>query len=159
MAVDEIAAELSRQALAAYQEREQEYGSETMRRIEYLVLLQIIDRKWMEHLREMDGLREGIGLRAYGQRDPLMEYRFEAYEMFNAMVRSIQEDCVRMLFRVRLVDEREKAEEAEKRMRQLRTNRDGDDQQVRTPRTVKKIGRNDPCPCGSGKKYKKCCGR
>ena len=159
MAVDEIAAELSRQALAAYQEREQEYGSETMRRIEYLVLLQIIDRKWMEHLREMDGLRDGIGLRAYGQRDPLMEYRFEAYEMFNAMVRSIQEDCVRMLFRVRLVDEREKAEEAEKRMRQLRTNRDGDDQQVRTPRTVKKIGRNDPCPCGSGKKYKKCCGR
>lgn len=159
MAVDEIAAELSRQALAAYQEREQEYGSETMRRIEYLVLLQIIDRKWMEHLREMDALREGIGLRAYGQRDPLMEYRFEAYEMFNAMVRSIQEDCVRMLFRVRLVDEREKAEEAEKRMRQLRTNRDGDDQQVRTPRTVKKIGRNDPCPCGSGKKYKKCCGR
>lgn len=159
MAVDEIAAELSRQALAAYQEREQEYGSETMRRIEYLVLLQIIDRKWMEHLREMDDLREGIGLRAYGQRDPLMEYRFEAYEMFNAMVRSIQEDCVRMLFRVRLVDEREKAEEAEKRMRQLRTNRDGDDQQVRTPRTVKKIGRNDPCPCGSGKKYKKCCGR
>lgn len=159
MSVDEIAAELSRQALAAYQEREQEYGSETMRRIEYLVLLQIIDRKWMEHLREMDGLREGIGLRAYGQRDPLMEYRFEAYEMFNAMVRSIQEDCVRMLFRVRLVDEREKAEEAEKRMRQLRTNRDGDDQQVRTPRTVKKIGRNDPCPCGSGKKYKKCCGR
>ena len=105
---------------------------------------------------------EGIGLRAYGQRDPLMEYRFEAYEMFNRMVQSIQEDCVRMLFRVRLVDRQDAEEEAEQRMRQMRqmrTNRDSEDSRPRTPRTVQKIGRNDPCPCGSGKKYKKCCGK
>src|SRR5690554_2761486 len=127
MKAEEIAAELGRLALAAYQEREQEFGAETMRRIEYLVLLQIIDRKWMEHLSDMESLKEGIGLRAYGQRDPLMEYRFEAYEMFNRMVQSIQEDCVRMLFRVRLVDRQDAEEEAEQRMRQMRqmrTNRD-----------------------------------
>lgn len=162
MKAEEIAAELGRLALAAYQEREQEFGAETMRRIEYLVLLQIIDRKWMEHLSDMESLKEGIGLRAYGQRDPLMEYRFEAYEMFNRMVQSIQEDCVRMLFRVRLVDRQDAEEEAEQRMRQMRqmrTNRDSEDSRPRTPRTVQKIGRNDPCPCGSGKKYKKCCGK
>lgn len=106
----------------------------------------------------MDGLREGIGLRAYGQRDPLMEYKFEAYEMFNAMIRSIQEDCVKMLFRVRLVDRQEAEEQAERRIRQATTNRGPDSEPIK-PRAVDKIGRNDPCPCGSGKKYKKCCGK
>ena len=158
MGVEQIAAKLTELALEAYAAREQEFGAETMRRIEYLVLLQTIDAKWMEHLREMDGLREGIGLRAYGQRDPLMEYRFEAYEMFNAMTQSIQEDCVKMLFRVRLVDREEAEQQGERRMRQMTTNRDPDSEPLQ-PRTVEKIGRNDPCPCGSGKKYKKCCGK
>ncbi|MDI9419394.1 MAG: preprotein translocase subunit SecA [Firmicutes bacterium] len=158
MSADEMAANLAEQALEAYAEREKEYGPEAMRRIEYLVLLQTIDAKWMEHLREMDGLREGIGLRAYGQQDPLMEYRFEAYQMFNAMIQSIQEDCIRMLFRVRLVERGEAEQEAQRRMRQVTTNRDQGSEPPQ-PRTVTKIGRNDPCPCGSGKKYKKCCGK
>lgn len=158
MNLDQIAARLGELAIAAYADREKEYGPEAMRRIEYLVLLKTIDDKWMEHLREMDGLREGIGLRAYGQRDPLMEYKFEAYEMFNAMIRSIQEDCVKMLFRVRLVDRQEAEEQAERRIRQATTNRGPDSEPIK-PRAVDKIGRNDPCPCGSGKKYKKCCGK
>lgn len=158
MKVDEIIQKLTQAAQEAYQERQQEYGPETMRRIERLVLLQIIDNKWMEHLRAMDELREGIGLRAYGQKDPLLEYRFEAYEMFQAMVYSIQEDCLKMLFRVRLADNQQT--QARDRLQHASTNRGGDGEEVeRKPRTAKKVGRNDPCPCGSGRKYKRCCGR
>lgn len=158
MKVDEIIQKLTQAAQEAYQERQQEYGPEIMRRIERLVLLQIIDNKWMEHLRAMDELREGIGLRAYGQKDPLLEYRFEAYEMFQAMVYSIQEDCLKMLFRVRLADNQQT--QARDRLQHASTNRGGDGEEVeRKPRTAKKVGRNDPCPCGSGRKYKKCCGR
>lgn len=100
MTPEQITEKLAELAQAAYQEREQEFGSETMRRIEQLVLLQTIDNKWMQHLREMDDLREGIGLRAYGQSNPLLEYRFEAYEMFKQMTYFIQEDCLKLLFRV-----------------------------------------------------------
>lgn len=158
MKVDEIIQKLTQAAQEAYQERQQEYGPETMRRIERLVLLQIIDNKWMEHLRAMDELREGIGLRAYGQKDPLLEYRFEAYEMFQAMVYSIQEDCLKMLFRVRLADNQQT--QARDRLQHASTNRGVDGEEVeRKPRTAKKVGRNDPCPCGSGRKYKRCCGR
>jgi len=158
MKKDQIASRLTELALEAYAEREKEYGAETMRRLEHLVLLKTIDAKWMEHLREMDGLKEGIGLRAYGQKDPLLEYKFEAYEMFNAMIRSIQEDCVKMLFKVRLVNPEEAQAQEEQRIRQVTSNR-GQDSEPPKPRTVEKIGRNDPCPCGSGKKYKKCCGK
>jgi len=157
MQPEQIAEELAKAAMAAYAEREQLYGAEIMRRIEHLVLLQTIDKKWMEHLRAMDDLREGIGLRAYGQQNPLTEYKFEAYEMFNAMVRSIQEDCVKLLFRVQIADPHEAETRADERLRHISTNRDA--QTTPQPRTVTKIGRNDPCPCGSGKKYKKCCGR
>jgi len=157
MQPEQIAEELAKAAMTAYAEREQLYGAEIMRRIEHLVLLQTIDKKWMEHLRAMDDLREGIGLRAYGQQNPLTEYKFEAYEMFNAMVRSIQEDCVKLLFRVQIADPHEAETRADERLRHISTNRDA--QTTPQPRTVTKIGRNDPCPCGSGKKYKKCCGR
>ncbi|NMB46138.1 MAG: preprotein translocase subunit SecA [Firmicutes bacterium] len=146
--------------LAAYEEREQLLGLEQMRELERIVLLRVMDSKWMEHLRAMDDLREGIGLRAYGQRDPLLEYKFEAYEMFQAMMQEMQEDVVQLVFRVRLVTEEER--QREDRLRQAVTNRDQDGAVRQAPipqRRVVKIGRNDPCPCGSGKKYKRCCGR
>ena len=124
-----------------------------MRQLERLVLLRVIDSKWMDHLRDMDEVRTGIGLRAYGQRDPLLEYKFEAFELFQAMVNSIREDSLRFLMRVRLV-----RQEEVQRQRQMVTNREPDGQ--RQPhRAANKVGRNDPCPCGSGKKYKRCCGR
>ncbi len=158
---EEIRGVLLEEARAAYAQREEKNGAENMRKVEQLVLLQTIDKKWMEHLRSMDDLREGIGLRAYGQRDPLMEYKFEAFEMFKQMVSAIQEDSLQMLMRVELVDERRQERMARDRLQSAQTNRGADGEVMdRAPRTVeKKVGRNDPCPCGSGKKYKKCCGR
>ncbi|MGI6037262.1 MAG: preprotein translocase subunit SecA [Limnochordia bacterium] len=138
----------------AYRRREEEIGSEQMRQMERIVLLRVIDSKWMEHLRTMDGLREGIGLRAYGQRDPLLEYKFEAFELFQGMIEAIREDCIRLMFRVRLVQE---GEMPAPRPQQTFTNRDSGPGRPR--QVAQKAGRNDPCPCGSGKKYKRCCGR
>ncbi|NLY10221.1 MAG: preprotein translocase subunit SecA [Firmicutes bacterium] len=158
---NELVERLTESVKEAYKKREQELGIEVIRRLERLILLQLIDNKWMEHLRNMDDLREGIGLRAYGQHDPLMEYRFESYEMFKEMVMSIQEECVRLLFRVRLVDEESAKKAGRDRLAQAQMNRSSDGSVVeRKPVTAEnKIGRNEPCPCGSGKKYKKCCGR
>ena len=149
----EMKAMLVETAHLALAKREEEVGSAEMRQLERLVLLRVIDSKWMDHLRDMDEVRTGIGLRAYGQRDPLLEYKFEAFELFQAMVNSIREDSLRFLLRVRLV----RPEEAP-RQRPMVTNREpGGGRQPR--RVGDKVGRNDPCPCGSGKKYKKCCGR
>ena len=151
---------LANRVTAAYEERERAIGEEQMRELERLILLRVMDSKWMEHLRAMDDLREGIGLRAYGQRDPLMEYKFEAYEMFQAMLQEMQEDVIQLLFRVRLVSEEQQRQQD--RLAQAVTNRNGDgdggNKQVPVRRETK-VGRNDPCPCGSGKKYKRCCGR
>ncbi len=155
----ELKARLAALATETYSRREAEIGGEQMRTIERIVLLRTIDGKWMDHLKDMDDLREGIGLRAYGQREPLLEYKFEAFEMFKAMTDSIQEDVVRYIFRVQLVSEEDEAQQ--RRLRNIHTNRDagGTVDGARTPvRTGPKVGRNDPCPCGSGKKYKKCCG-
>ncbi|MCL4514010.1 MAG: preprotein translocase subunit SecA [Firmicutes bacterium] len=155
----ELKARLADLATQTYSRREAEIGGEQMRTIERIILLRTIDGKWMDHLKDMDDLREGIGLRAYGQREPLLEYKFEAFEMFKAMTDSIQEDVVRYIFRVQLISEEEEAQQH--RLRNIRTNRDasGTVDGTRTPvRTGPKVGRNDPCPCGSGKKYKKCCG-
>jgi len=154
----EIAERLRKEAQDAYALREHDYGPEMMRRIEKLVLLQVTDNRWMEHLREIDDLREGIGLRALGQKDPLMEYRFEAFQMFQQLVANIQEDCLKLLFRVRLVD----PAQAQPKDRLQGANYQGGDGEGAKPqprKVEKKVGRNDPCPCGSGKKYKKCCGR
>jgi preprotein translocase subunit SecA len=149
----EMKALLTEMAHLALAKREEQVGPEEMRQLERLVLLRVIDGKWMDHLRDMDEVRTGIGLRAYGQRDPLLEYKFEAFELFQAMVNSIREDSLRFLLRVRLVRPEEAA-----RQRQMVTNREpGGGHQPR--RVANKVGRNDPCPCGSGKKYKKCCGR
>ncbi|NLG80635.1 MAG: preprotein translocase subunit SecA [Firmicutes bacterium] len=145
-------------ARKAYEEREALIGPERMRALEKLVMLRIIDSKWMDHLQAMDDLREGIGLRAYGQRNPLQEYQIEGWQMFEALKASIQEDIVTWMFRVG-IDSGERQPKA----RRYRITMSGSGQDEERPRVeqrrVKKVGRNDPCPCGSGKKYKKCCGR
>ena len=133
-----------------YEIRETELGSETMRDLEKAIMLRIIDDKWMDHIDAMDQLRSGISLRAYAQRDPLIEYKFEAYDAFQIMIESIKEDVVRYIMRVRIV---QKPEE-----RKIIENSSPDD--IKKPVKVEnKVGRNDPCPCGSGRKYKKCCGQ
>ncbi|MDI6907418.1 MAG: preprotein translocase subunit SecA [Thermoanaerobacterales bacterium] len=151
---DELRSFLQEKAAVAYEAREAELGAETLREIERLILLRIVDEKWMDHLDAMDQLREGIGLRAYGQKDPLVEYKFESYEMFQNMIAAIQEDVVRYLFRVRV------AVQPQERRQVVENRGAGAEEGPRQPvRREKKVGRNDPCPCGSGKKYKKCCGR
>ncbi len=153
---DELRDKLLSLALETYRQREEYLGAEQLRLIEKLVLLRVIDSKWMDHLKNMDELREGIGLRAYGQRDPLMEYQFEAHNLFDAMIYAIKEDTIRYVYRVELATR----EAPREHVRNVRTNRDSTgtvDGTTPTQRTTAKIGRNDPCPCGSGKKYKKCC--
>ncbi len=137
-----------------YAEREAAITPELMRELENLVMLKVVDNHWMEHLDAMDMLREGVGLRAYGQKDPLVEYKFEAYDMFQAMIDAIQDDVVRYIYRVNVITQ----PKVEDRLENASTN--AGDEGTKQP-VVKKEepGRNDPCPCGSGKKYKNCCGK
>ncbi|MEW6621857.1 MAG: preprotein translocase subunit SecA [Bacillota bacterium] len=140
-------------ALDNYRKREEELGEELFRELERYVLLRVVDQKWMDHLDSMDQLRQGIGLRAYGQQDPLIAYRKEGHMMFNQMIENIQEDVVRYIYKVNVV--RQQSGE----QRQVYENRYAQGEEAKKPvRVEQKIGRNDPCPCGSGKKYKKCCG-
>jgi preprotein translocase subunit SecA len=148
----------------AYARREQAIGAARLREVERMVTLHLIDSKWMEHLRNMDDLREGIGLRAYAQKDPLLEYQFEGYQMFNEMINSTKQEVLQYLFRVQVTTEEEaqaaraRADE-EKAKRLLAVSQAGVESAPQQRRTDEKPGRNDPCPCGSGKKYKKCCGK
>lgn len=145
-------------ALDYYQSKEAEIGSENLRRFERLVMLRTIDVKWMDHLEAMDELKEGIGLRAYGQNDPLIAYKIEAYQMFKEMRDSINEEVVRTLVKVQIASEERVAQRP--KIRNISTNLSEDGSSAVQQRVVgKKVGRNDPCPCGSGKKYKKCCGQ
>ncbi|MBR4719945.1 MAG: preprotein translocase subunit SecA [Lachnospiraceae bacterium] len=147
---------LKEEAVKLYEAKEAEFPSpEQIRELERVVLLKAIDRKWMDHIDDMDQLRQGIGLQAYGQRDPLVEYKMSGYDMFNAMTDSIAEETVRVLFHVKIEQKVEREEVAKV------TGTNKDDSAVRQPkkRTENKIYPNDPCPCGSGKKYKQCCGR
>ncbi len=148
-----IKEELLARALTAYEEREQALGAETMREIERVLLLKIVDDKWMDHLDAMDQLREGIGLRAYGQKDPLIEYKFESYQMFQNMIANIQDDVVRYIYRVNIV------QTPQPQRRQVVENRYQEEGPRQPVKRENRVGRNDPCPCGSGRKYKKCCGR
>ncbi|CCO07594.1 preprotein translocase subunit SecA [Desulforamulus hydrothermalis] len=150
---DALREELLVRARELYKAREAELGAATMREIERVVLLRLVDEKWMDHLDAMDQLREGIGLRAYGQKDPLIEYKFEAYEMFNNMIANIQDDVVRYIYRVNLVPEQPREQ------RVVVENRTSDEGPRKPLRKEQQVGRNHPCPCGSGKKYKKCCGK
>lgn len=141
-----------------YEEKEAAIGSEIMRELENLVMLKVVDSHWMEHLDAMDMLREGVGLRAYGQRDPLVEYKFEAYDMFEAMKDAIQDDVVRYIYRVNVVTQ----PKVEDHLANASVNNptvDGEDTHKEPVHNKQEIGRNDPCPCGSGKKYKNCCGK
>ena len=147
---------LKERAVKAYEEKEAEFPEpEHLREIERVILLKVIDAKWMDHIDDMDQLRQGIGLQAYGQRDPLVEYKMMGYDMFGEMTAAIAKDTVRLLFNVRI----EQKVEREQVAKVTGTNKD--ESAVHTPmkREEKKVYPNDPCPCGSGKKYKQCCGR
>ena len=147
---------LTEMALQAYADKEKEFPDpESMREAERVVLLKTIDRKWMDHIDDMDQLRQGIGLQAYAQRDPLNEYKMAGYDMFNEMMASIREDTVKMMFRVKV----EKPEEREQVAKVTGTNKDDSGVKAPVRKNAPKIQPNDPCPCGSGKKYKQCCGR
>lgn len=152
---ENIANVLVQKAQEAYKQKEAELGSEVMRELERYIMLKTVDQKWMDHLDAMDQLRDGIGLRAYGQRDPVIEYKFEGYEMFQEMIKSIQEDTLRYLFRVKV----KAAPERQEKNYNVSYSRSGGEGKPQPVKKQKKVGRNDPCPCGSGKKYKKCCGR
>ena len=152
---DELKQKLKEQAVALYEEKEAEFPDmEQIRELERVVLLKVVDQKWMDHIDDMDQLRQGIGIQAYGQRDPKVEYKMIAYDMFNEMTQSIMQDTVRLLYHVRVEQKVEREQVAEA------TGTNKDDSSVRKPkeRKEKKIYPNDPCPCGSGKKYKQCCG-
>ncbi len=147
---------LKERAVKAYEDKEAEFPeAEHLREIERVVLLKVIDAKWMDHIDDMDQLRQGIGLQAYGQKDPLVEYKMLGYDMFGAMTNAIAEDTVRLLLHIRVEQKVEREQVAQV------TGTNKDDSAVRAPkkREEKKIYPNDPCPCGSGKKYKQCCGR
>jgi preprotein translocase subunit SecA len=135
-----------------YEDRETELTPETMREVERVIMLQVVDQKWMDHIDNMDQLKQGIGLRAYGQRDPVQEYKFEGYEMFNQMIQSIKEDVVRALYHVQVRSTPQRQQVA------TPTGTSHSGSQSQQAKSQKTIGRNDPCSCGSGKKYKKCCG-
>ena len=147
---------LKERAAKAYEAKESEFPEpEHIREIERVVLLKVIDAKWMDHIDDMDQLRQGIGIQAYGQRDPKVEYKLLGYDMFDAMTKGISEDTARTLFRVRL----EQKVEREQVAKVTGTNKDDSAARAPKKRTEKKVYPNDPCPCGSGKKYKQCCGR
>jgi len=182
----DVKTELYLRALAAYEEKEKSVGIDLMRHLERMVFLQIIDTKWKDHLYAMDNLREGIGLRAYGQRDPLIEYKREAFEMFGQMIYGIEEEAVETVFKIQAArpekfkgvfsdlaqqfvhPEVERFEKSQEEPSVIRDPHFGAPSIATSPpgsinKPVQlshpKVGRNDPCPCGSGKKYKKCCGK
>ena len=147
---------LKERAVKLYEAKEAEFPeAEMIRELERVVLLKTIDRKWMDHIDDMEILREGIGLQAYGQRDPLVEYKMAGFEMFDDMTASIQEETIQMLFHVKVEQKVEREEVA----KVTGTNKDDSTQRAPKTREAKKVYPNDPCPCGSGKKYKQCCGR
>ena len=168
LSYDEIREKLLKVLFDLYEEKEQQLGSEMMRKLERFVMLDRTDDHWVDHLYNMDYMEEGIGLRAYGQRDPLVEFKREAHMMFSAMIEKIKEEVVEYIFKVQLVEESEEQKPPQRRQpRREQSSR----RRAVVPKEEAmavnapvhsggvKVGRNDPCPCGSGKKYKKCCGR
>ena len=154
---EELNEYLQKLAVDYYEQREESITPGIMRELENLVMLKVVDSHWMQHLDAMDMLREGVGLRAYGQRDPLVEYKLEAYDMFQAMIDAIQDDVVRYMYRVNVVTQ----PKVEDRLQNATVNNPSGDSEADAKKPVVKgeeIGRNDTCPCGSGKKYKNCCG-
>ena len=155
---EDIVALLTDRAMKIYAAKEEKYGDTLMREVERVVLLQTVDRYWMDHIDNMDELRRGIHLRSIGQHDPVVAYRNEGFEMFEQMVAAIREDAARAILTVQLRSEQEP--ERKQVAQETGTSADGTDKKVPVRKKAsEKIGRNDPCPCGSGKKYKQCCGR
>ena len=152
----ELKQKLKEEAVKLYEQKEAEFPSEEqIRELERVVLLKVIDEKWMNHIDDMEQLRQGIGLQAYGQRDPKIEYKMIAYDMFNEMTGGIQQDTIRLMYHVRIQEPVEREQVAQ----ETGTNKDDGGLSKTKQRKDKKIYPNDPCPCGSGKKYKQCCGR
>ena len=153
---DKLVDEIDEKVEAAYTAKEAEFPDpENLRELERVVLLKVIDRKWMDHIDDMDQLRQGIGLQAYGQKDPKVEYKFAAYDMFDELIANISRDTVAMLMHVRIEQKAEREEVA----KVTGTNKDDSVGRAPIQRKEAKVYPNDPCPCGSGKKYKQCCGR
>ena len=154
---DDLIETLNEIAEREYEKREEEFGSERMRELERIILLKVVDSKWMDQIDDMERLKQGIGLRAYAQRDPIIEYKEEGYTMYEAMLQAITEDVIRLLYHVRIENNMQREQVA----KPTAASGGSDDGSVKKQPVRKgvKIGRNDPCPCGSGLKYKKCCGR
>ena len=153
---DSLKQQLKEEAVKLYESKEAEFPEpEAIRELERVILLKIIDRKWMDHIDDMDQLRQGVGLQAYGQKDPLVEYRMSGFDMFDEMAQNIKEETIRLLFHVKV----EQKVEREQVANVTGTNKDDTAQKGPVKRENAKIYPNDPCPCGSGKKYKQCCGR
>ena len=161
-----IISKLQELALNKYAEKETEIGSEYLRELERVVMLKVVDQKWMDHIDSMDELKNGIGLRAYGQQDPVVKYRIEGMEMFEEMVLDIKHDVVQILMNLRKQEDVKREQTAKitgAALQAINSVDSGEQIKSDVNRTVvnkePKIGRNDPCPCGSGKKYKNCCGK
>ena len=153
---EDLAQKLKEEAVKVYEAKEAEFPDpDQIREVERIILLRVIDNKWMDHIDDMDQLREGIGLQAYGQRDPVVEYKFAGFDMFNAMIDSITEETVKALTHIKI----EQKVEREQVAKVTGTNKDESQPAQPKRRTTKKVQPNDPCPCGSGRKYKQCCGR
>jgi len=155
---EQIKEKLYQDVVALYEKKEVEITPERMREIERIIMMQTVDKRWMDHIDEMDQMRSGIGLRAFAQRDPLVEYKFLSYDMFEEMSNGIQLDTLRGLLNVAIVEDRQPEMQQAVKKEDMSTN-SGEMAAVKKPtrRVEEKVGRNDPCPCGSGKKYKQCC--
>ena len=169
----EIVEEIVELANEKYERKEQENGEEEIRELERVVMLKVVDQRWMDHIDAMDDLKEGIGLRAYGQKDPVVQYRIEGFDMFDVMVSEIQKDVVKILLNIQKAGEVKRTQTAkitsaaQEKIQSINMVTEGGpaskppQEQRREPivNSGPKVGRNDPCPCGSGKKYKNCCGK
>ena len=156
MGKEELVSLIAEEAEKRYEAKETEFGTEQMRELERVILLRVVDSKWMDHIDDMDQMRQGIRLRAYGQRDPIVEYKFLSYDMFDELNTNIQLDTIRSLFNIRI---QAAPPEREQVAKPTSTNKDDSSSSGPKRRKQPKIGRNDPCPCGSGRKYKDCCGK
>jgi preprotein translocase subunit SecA len=158
---EDLKERISKEVWEVHEKREKEFGSDDLKSLEKYILLQIIDNQWVAHLQDMESMKEGIGLRGYGQMDPLREYKKEGFALFEGLMDRIKEEALMTLSRIRILKERPVDKDLPKKKRRAMQFSHGDS--TEKPETVKregkKIGRNDPCPCGSGKKYKKCCGK
>ena len=164
--IQAISDELKKRAMEIYEAKEQEIGSEQMRELERVVMLKVVDEKWMNHIDSMDELKNGIGLRAYGQKDPVVQYRLEGFDMFDEMINDIKYDVTKILMHIRSQGETKRQETVKitgAALEAIHSVDGGAKIGTDVDRTIRnegpKVGRNDPCPCGSGKKYKNCCGR